>query len=719
MTDKTFTFAAGPEEWTANNEDTSHNTGAMCSGNGYWISSTATWNPITSQYEIECDIKSTHRFSGTWLHVYTGENGGVQYLTFVNRVRSLIYYADDPSGPWTLLTWPNFSADCDGNSFLISDYPQKYWRIVAMTENSTADVCATLSQIVMTDFVDHDALGGGDAYHIARTPNAGGTWQSVEQAWGTAHCASLKPVGNEIVAIKQDTIANTSSLWQGASTLTQKSNLPFGLATPDAMAISSQGLIAVGANEAQEGEMILVSGDGVNWTTPEGAKYHGLASEITSIRWLKPCAINYGRPTGGIQVPTDTGEVIEIPAGNPGEVLLPPSAPGQPPAWGRLNLDDLGDVDTTTTPPQDGDGLVYDSATGQWVPTQVAASVDWADITNKPTTFPPSSHQHDWGDITGEPPIPYVLDDLNNVIAPTPNDGQALCWSDASGAWIPRQPNINYASQVSAGIVEIATNAEVQAGTDVARMVTPAGLASKLNLLDSVKVSEVWASDGSPQAIFTDANGNVKLRVGTQYVNEFSTDGALAGNSHTSIPTEAAVKAYVDNLRGAIEIADSYLSAGAGSHQFSSIPQTYKHLLIVGLARGTRAANTETLAVYFNGSAAANYNYMYVLGTGAGAVSSGGATGDTLGAFGVCDAGNSTAGKYTAYALFIPHYTSGLQKGWAPAPTQTYGTGGVSGQALFMAGSWNLGNAITQINIRGYYTANLAQWSRATLYGLI
>ena len=32
------------------------------------------------------------------------------------------------------------------------------------------------------------------------------------------------------------------------------------------------------------------------------------------------------------------------------------------------NLDDLGDVDLTTTPPADGEALVYDSATGDWVP---------------------------------------------------------------------------------------------------------------------------------------------------------------------------------------------------------------------------------------------------------------------------------------------------------------------------------------------------------------
>jgi hypothetical protein len=36
------------------------------------------------------------------------------------------------------------------------------------------------------------------------------------------------------------------------------------------------------------------------------------------------------------------------------------------------------------------------------------------------------------------------------------------------------------------------------------------------------------------------------LKMGTVTINEFSTDGALAGNSDTALPTEKAVKTYVD-----------------------------------------------------------------------------------------------------------------------------------------------------------------------------
>lgn len=44
--------------------------------------------------------------------------------------------------------------------------------------------------------------------------------------------------------------------------------------------------------------------------------------------------------------------------------LWKPAAPGA----AMINFDDLGDVDLTTTPPADGDTVVYDSASGLWVP---------------------------------------------------------------------------------------------------------------------------------------------------------------------------------------------------------------------------------------------------------------------------------------------------------------------------------------------------------------
>lgn len=49
----------------------------------------------------------------------------------------------------------------------------------------------------------------------------------------------------------------------------------------------------------------------------------------------------------------------------------------------------------------------------------------------------------------------------------------------------------------------------------------------------------------------------VSLRYGTS-VNEFSTDGTLAGNSDDAVPTEQAVKTYVDNATGGLSLDKIY-----------------------------------------------------------------------------------------------------------------------------------------------------------------
>lgn len=72
------------------------------------------------------------------------------------------------------------------------------------------------------------------------------------------------------------------------------------------------------------------------------------------------------------------------------------------------SLDDLSDVDTTTTPPADGDRLAFDIASGLWLPTAAAAGM-------------------------------LALDDLTDVDLTTtaPSDGDTLVFDSASGDWLP------------------------------------------------------------------------------------------------------------------------------------------------------------------------------------------------------------------------------------------------------------------------------------------
>lgn len=61
--------------------------------------------------------------------------------------------------------------------------------------------------------------------------------------------------------------------------------------------------------------------------------------------------------------------------------------------------------DLTNFPTQTGNSgkfLTTNGTTLSWA-TVATGSSDWADITNKPATFPPSAHTHAWADITGKP----------------------------------------------------------------------------------------------------------------------------------------------------------------------------------------------------------------------------------------------------------------------------------------------------------------------------
>jgi hypothetical protein len=112
-------------------------------------------------------------------------------------------------------------------------------------------------------------------------------------------------------------------------------------------------------------------------------------------------------------------------------------------------LDDLLDVDTTTTPPTDGQGLIFDATSGLWIPgTAAAGATDLDGLSDvDTTTVAPTDGQllkYDaasglW--IPADPPAPGAtsLDGLSDVDTTTtaPTDGQLLKYDAASGLWKP------------------------------------------------------------------------------------------------------------------------------------------------------------------------------------------------------------------------------------------------------------------------------------------
>ena len=142
--------------------------------------------------------------------------------------------------------------------------------------------------------------------------------------------------------------------------------------------------------------------------------------------------------------------------------------------------------------------------------------------------------------------------DLRSDLVSFPNDNTVDIGASGSG----RPKDMYLAGDLHiGGIVEgdVAADAGMEAG---------AGYDVYVKIGDKVggNYFEVRDSDGT--VLFTvDSIGNVTLVSGTS-INEFSTDGTLAGDSDNAVPTEKAVKTYVNNVTGGIIQADVNL-AGA------------------------------------------------------------------------------------------------------------------------------------------------------------
>lgn len=147
---------------------------------------------------------------------------------------------------------------------------------------------------------------------------------------------------------------------------------------------------------------------------------------------------------------------------------------------------------------------------------------------------------------------------------------------------------------------------------------------------------------------------------------------------------------------------------GASSINFTSIPQTYKDLMLVTSSRSTSTG----LAVIakFNGSSS-NYTGRYLEGSG---------TSVSGGAMTINQAGNSNSTAYTASVFasnffYIPNYTgSTIKSGSSDATTENNAS---TNYTAFYANLWSDTAAITSIALT---TSNgdFAEYSSASLYGI-
>lgn len=153
-------------------------------------------------------------------------------------------------------------------------------------------------------------------------------------------------------------------------------------------------------------------------------------------------------------------------------------------------------------------------------------------------------------------------------------------------------------------------------------------------------------------------------------------------------------------------------SSGSSSISFSSIPQGYTDLKIIFIARSEGTSTTAAL-LRLNGSSA-NGSIKGIEGNGA-AVSSWSDSNSY--------AGNIVPSTYTANTfcnneIYIPNYTSSNYKS-SSVDTVTENSATIYALQNFQANLWSNTAAVTSISIVPNGTNNFAQYTSATLYGIL
>jgi hypothetical protein len=162
-----------------------------------------------------------------------------------------------------------------------------------------------------------------------------------------------------------------------------------------------------------------------------------------------------------------------------------------------------------------------------------------------------------------------------------------------------------------------------------------------------------------------------------------------------------------------VKIATITASGGtAASLDFASIPSTYTDLKLVASLRGTTGAQAyATCQITVNGSSAnLTAKQLYSGGSSAASASA------TAIAFEVSGV-NATASTFGIVEAYFPNYASANNK--AMSVDSCMETNGANAYTQIMAGLWSQSTAINQLTIASSGFGPLAQYSSATLYGIL
>ena len=150
-------------------------------------------------------------------------------------------------------------------------------------------------------------------------------------------------------------------------------------------------------------------------------------------------------------------------------------------------------------------------------------------------------------------------------------------------------------------------------------------------------------------------------------------------------------------------------SGGSSTINFSSIPSTYKHLQIRGIAR---TATNVSLGLRFNSDTGSNYSRHFLNGNGSSAGAGGGANSTTAYAGTTATA----ASAFGANVIDVLDYQNTNKYKTVRALSGADNNG--SGFVQFMSGNWRNTNAVTSIDIIQVDGDSFTQYTQFALYGI-
>ena len=164
------------------------------------------------------------------------------------------------------------------------------------------------------------------------------------------------------------------------------------------------------------------------------------------------------------------------------------------------------------------------------------------------------------------------------------------------------------------------------------------------------------------------------------------------------------------------QIATTTLGSAQSSITFSSIPATYTHLQIRGIARSTRTEVNSGINITMNSDTGSNYSYHAVYGSGSSAGSYGSASQTAMYSGGIL-AASSTASSFSPIVIDILDYNNTNK-----FKTIRILSGADQNSASFsevglVSGNYRSTTAVSSLTLTAAVN-NLAQYSSFALYGI-